>query len=76
MASELQYPDSASGAPASAARRGQSAGETEERDPLTWSGLVWRVVRTAMESDANLIRLCILIILVGTALWFIASVGR
>lgn len=45
-------------------------------DPVTWYGLVWRIVRTAMESNANLIRVCILICLVGGALWLIASVVR
>jgi hypothetical protein len=45
-------------------------------DPVTWYGLVWRIVRTAIESNANLIRVCILICLAGGALWLIASVGR
>ena len=45
-------------------------------DPVTWYGLVWRIVRTAIESNANLIRVCVLICLVGGALWLIASVVR
>jgi hypothetical protein len=34
-------------------------------------------VRTAMESNANLIRVCVLLVLLCTALWLIASImGR
>jgi hypothetical protein len=76
MASELQHAESASGTPAGAASREQLAKGVEDRDPLTWYGLVWRIVRTALESDASLIRLCVLIVLVGSALWLIASVGK
>jgi hypothetical protein len=49
---------------------------TEENDPQTWVGLVWRIVRDAIESNAKLIRVCVLICLVGGALWLIASVVK
>jgi hypothetical protein len=50
--------------------------ETGEKDPETWYGLVWRIVRAALENDRNLIRVCALIFLVCVALWFIASVVK
>jgi hypothetical protein len=52
----------------------QLGGELNEPDPDTWYGLVWRIVRTAMESNANLIRVCILLVLVCAALWLVASI--
>lgn len=76
MASELPYPDRVSEIPADAASQGQLARKADEEDPLSWYGLVWRIVRPAMESDASLARLCILIVLAGAALWLIASVGK
>jgi hypothetical protein len=54
----------------------QMDGKMNEKDPETWYGLVWRIVRTAIESNGNLIRVCILICLVGGALWLIAHVVR
>lgn len=48
----------------------------DEKDPSTWYGLVWRIVKIAVDSNGNLMRLSILIVLVGAALWLIASVGR
>ena len=67
---ELQKPD---GAPD--ARTGNKLDrDIREQDPQTWIGLVWRIVRDTIESNAKLIRVCILICLVGAALWFIASV--
>jgi hypothetical protein len=69
---EVQRPDSA---PGSGAGKQLDKG-TLERDPDTWVGLVWRIVRDAIESNAKLIRVCILICLVGAALWLIANVVR
>ena len=46
-----------------------------ERDPDTWYGLVWRIVRTAMESNANLIRVSILLALLCVTLWLIVRAG-
>jgi hypothetical protein len=75
MANELQKPDSYPDTPAigSGTQTDKNAGET---DPVTWYGLVWRIVRIAMESNANLIRVSILVILVCTVLWVIAGIGR
>jgi hypothetical protein len=50
--------------------------DTDERDPANWCGLVWRIVRTAIESNANLLRVSILILLVCGALWLIASARK
>lgn len=75
MANELRKPDSALGIPG-AGSGNQLDRELKEADPDTWYGLVWRIVRTAMESNANLIRVSILLILVCTALWLIASIRR
>ena len=78
--SEIQRPDSipdtrSDGTPG--ARTGdQLDKETGEKDPETWVGLVWRIVRDALESDAKLVRVCILIFLVAAALWLIASVVK
>lgn len=76
MASELQYERSDPSPSTGAASRERLAAGAEEEDPLTWYGLVWRIVRAALESNARLIRLCILILLAGAALWLIASVGK
>ena len=77
---ELQRPDSASDAKSdsifSVGAGGQADKKAAEKDPETWHGLVWRIVRDAIDSDAKLIRACILICFVATALWLIASVGR
>lgn len=54
----------------------QPAKETGENDPLTWVGLVWRIVHVAIGSNDKLPRVCVLICLVGTALWLIVSVSR
>jgi hypothetical protein len=76
MANELRKPDSAPDA--LEAGSGKPVGrELNEPDPDTWYGLVWRIVRNAMESNANLIRVCVLLVLLCTALWLIASImGR
>lgn len=75
---ELQRPDSTPDArPDSTASAGTSKQldkETREQDPHTWYGLVWRIVRDAIESNDKLIRVCILICILGAALWLIASV--
>ena len=75
MANELRKPNSAPDALGAGSRK-QLGGELKEPDPDTWYGLVWRIVRTAMESNANLMRVCILLVLVCVALWLIASMGR
>jgi hypothetical protein len=46
-----------------------------ESDPGTWYGLVWRIVRTAMESNANMIRVSILLMLTCAVLLLIAHIG-
>ena len=46
-----------------------------ESDPSTWYGLVWRIVRTAMESNANMIRVSILLMLACAVLLIIAHIG-
>jgi hypothetical protein len=69
---EIQRSDGAPGV----TTESQLGKETGEKDPETWVGLVWRIVRTAIESNTNLIRVCILICLVGAALWLIASVVK
>jgi hypothetical protein len=69
---ELQKPDSTP----DAGTDNQLDKQTREQDPETWIGLVWRIVRDAIESNAKLIRVCVLICLVGAALWLIASVVR
>lgn len=76
MANELRKPDSAPDALGPGSEK-QLGWELNEPDPDTWYGLVWRIVRTAMDSNANLIRVCILLVLACAALWLIASiVGR
>jgi hypothetical protein len=76
MANELRKPDSAPDALGAGSEK-QLGRELNEPDPDTWYGLVWRIVRTAMESNANLIRVSILLVLVCAALWLIASImGR
>ena len=47
-----------------------------ESDPITCYGLVWRIVRTAMESNANMIRVSILLVLTCAALLLTAHIGR
>ena len=47
-----------------------------EGDPCTWYGLVWRIVRIAMESNANLIRVSILVILACAVLWVLVGISR
>jgi hypothetical protein len=46
-----------------------------EGDPATWYGLVWRIVRTATESNANTIRASILLFFACVILLLIAHVG-
>jgi hypothetical protein len=74
MANELQRPDSASNAHAGAGSGHQPDREPKENDPETWLGLIWRIVRTASQSNANLIRVSVLILIAGGVLWVIASV--
>lgn len=75
MANELQRPDSAPGVHDAGA--GNQAGERpQEPDPDTWYGLVWRIVRIAMESNANLVRVSVLLVLLCGVLWFVESIVR
>jgi hypothetical protein len=67
-------PDTRTDGTSGTATAGQFDKHTGEKDPDTWVGLVWRIVRDAIESTAKLIRVCVLICLVGGALWLIASV--
>jgi hypothetical protein len=50
MASELRLPPNAPGAPGAAGREQLAAG-ADEPDPVTWYGLVWRIVRTGLDGD-------------------------
>jgi hypothetical protein len=74
---ELQKPDSSPDTEPDSAPGAGTSNQLDtparEQDPVTWVGLVWRIVRDAIESNEKLIRVCILICLVGAALWFIAS---
>ena len=70
--SELQVP----GGIPQAGDRNQPDNEASEHDPETWYGLVWRIVRIAIESNGNLVRTSVLIIVVGGALWLVASVVK
>jgi hypothetical protein len=68
------------GAPPRASAPGPGDGnrldrEPREPDPDTWYGLVWRIVRTAMESKENLIRMSILLILACAVLLLVAYVS-
>jgi hypothetical protein len=71
MANELRKSESAPDPP-EAGHRNHQVGEP---DPDTWYGLVWRIVRTAMESNAKLIRVSILVILLCVTLVLIARAG-
>jgi len=75
MANELRRSDSPPDVPPIGGGN-QTSTSTEETDPCTWYGLVWRIVRIAMESNANLIRVSILVILACAVLWVIAGIGR
>ena len=46
-----------------------------ESDPITWYGLVWRIGRTAMESNASMIRISIPLVFTCAILLLIAYVG-
>jgi hypothetical protein len=62
MTNEVQEPEPGAGVPA-VASKGHSGPPSSEDDPRTCYGLLWRIVRTAVESNGNLIRVCILITL-------------
>jgi len=71
MANQRQKPDS----PSDITRTGMESpldGRAAKDDPDTWCGLAWRIVRIATESNANMIRVGILLILVCTLLQFLA----
>lgn len=72
--SELARPDDADPGDG----RGKNLARESEKDPETWYGLVWRIVQSGIESNAYLIRLSILIVLVcgAGAIWLIASTWR
>ena len=70
MANEVQRPNEDLAGPATGS--GAQPDGVAEDDPKTWYGLVWRIVRAAMESDAKLIRICVLLALV---LVLIAVIG-
>jgi hypothetical protein len=71
MANELQEPNSPPGA---ARTRSESTlgAKAAEGDPDTWCGLTWRIVRAATESNANMIRVSILLIFMCTLLLLLA----
>jgi hypothetical protein len=71
--SELQRSD---GTAPDAGSGNRPSRHTDEKDPVTWYGLVRRIVREAMGDNATLIRVCVLICLVCGAIWLIASVIR
>lgn len=71
MANEMRKSESAPDPP----EAGRGNPQVREPDPDTWYGLVWRIVRTAMESNASLIRVSILVVLLCVTLWLIARAG-
>jgi hypothetical protein len=75
MANELRRSDNPPDIPAGGSGNQASQNATES-DPCTWYGLVWRIVRIAMESNANLIRVSILVILACAVLWVLVGIGR